>query len=349
MRITLDGLQTTVRRREGTRLTRSTEPAGAARKPLLEVRNLQKHYRVNGGAEQQTIKAVNNVSLQLYDGETYGLVGESGCGKSTLGKTLLRLLPATSGEVHYEGKNLFQLREKEMRQVRQHLQMVFQDPYTSLNPRKRVGSIIGEGLKIHGVRSKAERRERVLAILEKIGLQPEHVDRFPHELSGGQRQRIGLARALVLQPRLVVCDEPVSALDVIIQSQIVNLMRKLQQELRLTYLFIAHDISVVRYVSDRIGVMYLGRLVEEADTNTLFTSPKHPYTKVLLSSVPVPDPTVKRTRIPLTGELPSPLDLPSGCVFHTRCPYATARCRDEEPAFRQIAPNHSAACHLQDD
>jgi oligopeptide/dipeptide ABC transporter ATP-binding protein len=316
-------------------------------KPLLEVRNLTKHYRGGSAFSRNApvVKAVNGVSFQLFEGETYGLVGESGCGKSTLGKTILRLQEATDGEVVYRDQNLLQLPIKMMRGVRKQLQMVFQDPYTSLNPRRKIGKTLEEALIIHGVRSREERAQRVADMLERIGLRPEHGGRYPHELSGGQRQRIGLARALILNPQIVVCDEPVSALDVIIQSQIVNLMKKLQRELSLTYLFIAHDISVVRYISDRIGVMYLGKLVEEAETDALFASPRHPYTKVLLSAVPVPSPGKAKERVKLTGELPSPLDIPVGCAFHTRCPYATDICRKEEPPLRRLAHNHSAACH----
>jgi len=322
----------------------------AMRKPLLEVRNLHKHYRSGGAFSRSSnvVKAVNGVSLQLYEGETYGLVGESGCGKSTLGKTILRLQDATDGEVIFGGHNLLKLSAKQMRSVRKQLQMVFQDPFTSLNPRQKIGDILEEALVIHGVASSRERKTLVSQMLNRIGLQPDHAQSFPHELSGGQRQRIGLARALILHPQIVVCDEPVSALDVIIQSQMINLMKELQVELGLTYLFIAHDISVVRYISDRIGIMYLGKLVEEAETNALFASPKHPYTKVLLSAVPVPDPQYKKERIRLTGELPSPLNVPSGCAFHTRCPLATDRCKQETPQLTKLAADHAVACHHAD-
>lgn len=324
-----------------------TNGAAARREPLLEVNRLEKHYRDGSiGGKPGIIKAVNNVSLKLYEGETYGLVGESGCGKSTLGKTIMQLLPATSGEVKFGGRDLLKLSGRELRGVRQQLQMVFQDPFTSLNPRIRIGSALEEALAIHGVGPKAEREAQVLDMLGRIGLAPDFYYRFPHELSGGQRQRIGLARALILRPKLVICDEPVSALDVIIQSQMINLMKKLQRELQLTYLFIAHDISIVRYISDRIGVMYLGKLVEEAETDELFANPRHPYTKVLLSAIPVPNPQAKKERIRLTGELPSPLDVPSGCVFHTRCPFATEQCKQAEPQLRQASPGHAVACHL---
>jgi len=322
----------------------------ATRRPLLEVRNLHKHYRAGGAFSRSSnvVKAVNGVSLELYEGETYGLVGESGCGKSTLGKTILRLQDATDGEVLFNGQNLLKLFAKQMRSVRKQLQMVFQDPFTSLNPRQKIGNILEEALVIHGVSSARERKALVGQMLARIGLQPGHAQSFPHELSGGQRQRIGLARALILNPQIVVCDEPVSALDVIIQSQMINLMKELQVELGLTYLFIAHDISVVRYISDRIGIMYLGKLVEEGETNALFASPRHPYTKVLLSAVPVPDPQVKKERIRLNGELPSPLDIPSGCAFHTRCPLATDRCKQETPLLTKLAPDHAVACHNAD-
>lgn len=324
-----------------------TDGAAARREPLLEVNRLEKHYRDSSIAGKPgIIKAVNNVSLQLYEGETYGLVGESGCGKSTLGKTIMQLLPATGGEVKFGGRDLLKLPRRELRSVRQQLQMVFQDPFTSLNPRIRIGSALEEALAIHGVGPQAEREAQVLDMFGRIGLAPDFYYRFPHELSGGQRQRIGLARALILRPKLVICDEPVSALDVIIQSQMINLMKKLQRELQLTYLFIAHDISIVRYISDRIGVMYLGKLVEEAETDQLFANPRHPYTKVLLSAIPMPNPQAKKERIRLSGELPSPLDVPGGCVFHTRCPYATEPCKQAEPQLRQASPGHAVACHL---
>lgn len=316
--------------------------------PLLKVNGLKKYYTVKkqAGFRKSMVKAVDDVSLQIYAGETYGLVGESGCGKSTLGKTLLRLTAPTSGEVIYNKHNLFQMSRTELRTARQELQMVFQDPFSSLNPRKLIGKALEEPLIIHGIGTPQERTSRALEMLIKVGLQAEHYYSLPHELSGGQRQRIGLARALILNPRIVICDEPVSALDVIIQAQMIKLMKKLQQELQLTYIFIAHDIGVVRHISDRIAVMYLGKIVEESDNDSLFTAPLHPYTQILLSAVPIPDPTVKRERMMLTGDLPSPLDQIDGCSFHTRCPYATERCRVEIPVKREVKPRHWVACHL---
>ncbi|MGG4144431.1 oligopeptide/dipeptide ABC transporter ATP-binding protein [Paenibacillus algorifonticola] len=316
--------------------------------PLLEVKGLSKHYRTKRPASfrKSLVKAVDDVSFHIYEGETYGLVGESGCGKSTLGKALLRLVEPTAGEALYQGEDLNRMPSGKLRASRRQLQMVFQDPYSSLNPRKTIGRTLEEPLIIHGIGSPQERTELALRMLETVGLQEEHYDRLPHELSGGQRQRIGLARALILEPRLVICDEPVSALDVIIQSQIINLMRKLQRELKLTYLFIAHDIGVIRHISDRIGVMYLGKMVEEARTDDLFAQPLHPYTQVLLSAVPIPDPTMKKERMILQGDIPSPLETVSGCAFHPRCPYAVETCRKQVPLKREIAPGHFAACHL---
>jgi oligopeptide transport system ATP-binding protein len=320
----------------------------ADQKPLLEVRGLKKYFPVRGalGATVQQVKAVNDVSFTLNRGETFGMVGESGCGKSTLGRTILRLTDPTEGQALYNGQDIFAMDHGALQKMRQDLQMVFQDPYSSLNPRKRIGTILEEPLDIHKIGTKAERTQKVLEILEIVGLQAEHYYRYPHEFSGGQRQRIGIARALMVDPKLVVCDEPVSALDVSIQSQIINLLKKLQAELGLTYLFIAHDISVVRYISDRIGVMYLGRMVEQAQTDDMFASPKHPYTQALLSSVPVPNLYEKRERIVLEGELPSPLDPPTGCVFHTRCPLAKEVCKKTVPESKEVSAGHSVACHL---
>ncbi|KQO15756.1 ABC transporter ATP-binding protein [Paenibacillus sp. Leaf72] len=316
--------------------------------PLLEVKGLSKHYSTKRPASfrKSLVKAVDDVSFHIYEGETYGLVGESGCGKSTLGKALLRLVEPTAGEALYQGEDLNRMPSRQLRASRRQLQMVFQDPYSSLNPRKTIGRTLEEPLIIHGIGSPQERTELALRMLETVGLQEEHYDRLPHELSGGQRQRIGLARALILEPRLVICDEPVSALDVIIQSQIINLMRKLQRELKLTYLFIAHDIGVIRHISDRIGVMYLGKMVEEARTDDLFAQPLHPYTQVLLSAVPIPDPAIKKERMILQGDIPSPLETVSGCAFHPRCPYAVETCRKQVPLKREVAPGHFAACHL---
>ncbi|MBP1964988.1 ABC transporter ATP-binding protein [Paenibacillus aceris] len=316
--------------------------------PMLVVKGLKKYFPVKGALGQSTgeVKAVNNVSFQLYEGETFGLVGESGCGKSTLGRTILRLTEPTNGEAIYQNKNIFHLSGMELRNIRQEMQMVFQDPYSSLNPRKRIGSMLEEPLTIHQIGLRQERTERVMEILHKVGLQPDHYYRYPHEFSGGQRQRIGLARALVVNPKLVICDEPVSALDVSIQSQIINLFQQLQDELKLTYLFVAHDLSVVRHISDRIGVMYLGQMVEQAPTDSLFSSPLHPYTQALLSAVPIPNPNVKKERIILKGEIPSPLNPPRGCIFHTRCPFVMDICRKEIPLEKEMSRNHFVSCHL---
>lgn len=329
-------------------ITTTVKHRELAAEPLLRVNGLKKYYSAanQAGFRHSVVKAVDGVSFDLREGETYGLVGESGCGKSTLGKSLLRLTEPTEGEAVYQGVDLFKQPRKAFQTYRRELQMVFQDPFSSLNPRQIIGQALEEALAIHRIGTPKERTLHAMEMLHTVGLQMEHYYRLPHELSGGQRQRIGLARALILNPRIVICDEPVSALDVIIQSQIINLMRRLQAELKLTYLFIAHDIAVVRHISDRIGIMYLGKLVEEADTDSLFANPLHPYTQVLLSAVPVPDPAARRQRIILEGDLPSPLDPPSGCAFHTRCPYAMDRCRTETPVQREAAEGHFAACHL---
>ncbi|TWT01594.1 ABC transporter ATP-binding protein [Planomicrobium sp. CPCC 101079] len=318
---------------------------------VLEVQGLQKHFLVPGslgrfGGAKGTVKAVNNVSLQLKENETYGLVGESGCGKSTLSRTILKLIDSTEGKVIYGDRDILQLSGKDLREARRDLQMVFQDPYTSLNPRQRIGEILEEPLIIHGLGGKKERTEKVMAILQKVGMQVDHYYRFPHELSGGQRQRIGLARALVVNPKILILDEPVSALDVSIQSQIINLLEELQEEFNLSYLFIAHDMSVVRHISDRIGVMYLGNLVEEGPAESLFEEPLHPYTQALLSAVPSPNPGQKKERIILTGEIPSPFNPPTGCVFHTRCPFATDICKEQIPQKTEHSSGHFVACHL---
>lgn len=323
------------------------------RTPILQVKNLRKHFPVDGlfgklGKKKGIVKAVDGVSFDLYEGETYGLVGESGCGKSTTGRTILRLLEPTEGEAIYQNKNIFEYNRAEMREIRKDLQMVFQDPYSSLNPRKRIGQTIEEPLIIHGIANANERTEMAMDILEKVGMRVDHYYRYPHELSGGQRQRIGLARALIVDPKIIVADEPVSALDVSIQSQVINLLQKLQNELKLTYLFIAHDISVVRHISDRIGVMYLGHLVEEASTDDLIEDPLHPYTKALLSAVPIPNPKHKKERIILKGDLPSPLNPPTGCVFHTRCPFAMDICKQQKPVMQEKKPGHKVACHLDE-
>ena len=318
------------------------------KRPLLEVKGVKKYFPVRGalGTTVQEVKAVNDVSFEMNRGETFGVVGESGCGKSTLGRTILRLTEPTAGQAIFEGTDVFAMGPSELQSLRQDIQMVFQDPYSSLNPRKRIGAILEEPLNIHNIGTPRERTEKVLRILDTVGLQTDHYYRYPHEFSGGQRQRIGIARALMVEPKLVVCDEPVSALDVSIQSQIINLLKKLQQELQLTYLFIAHDISVVRYISDRVGVMYLGQMVEQAPTEAMFADPKHPYTRALLSSVPEPKLDAKRERIVLRGELPSPLNPPSGCVFHTRCPMAKPECKKVLPVKKELSAGHFVSCHL---
>lgn len=318
------------------------------KRPLLEVKGVKKYFPVRGalGTTVQEVKAVNDVSFEMNRGETFGVVGESGCGKSTLGRTILRLTEPTAGQAIFEGTDVFAMGPSELQSLRQDIQMVFQDPYSSLNPRKRIGAILEEPLNIHNIGTPRERTEKVLRILDTVGLQTDHYYRYPHEFSGGQRQRIGIARALMVEPKLVVCDEPVSALDVSIQSQIINLLKKLQHELQLTYLFIAHDISVVRYISDRVGVMYLGQMVEQAPTEAMFADPKHPYTRALLSSVPEPKLDAKRERIVLRGELPSPLNPPSGCVFHTRCPMAKPECKKVLPVKKELSAGHFVSCHL---
>lgn len=320
------------------------------RQPLLEISNLNKHFPVRSslGRTKAYVKAVNDVSLTLYEGETYGLVGESGCGKSTTGRTILRLLEPTSGECKFQGKDIFEMNSSEMREVRKSMQMVFQDPYSSLNPKKRIGKTLEESLAIHDLIPKKDRTDAVMEILEKVGFQKNQYYRFPHEFSGGQRQRIGLARALILNPKLIICDEPVSALDVSIQSQIINLLEEVQDEFNLTYLFIAHDLSVVRHIADRVGVMYLGNIVEEAETDELYNEPLHPYTKALLSAVPVANPKIKREKISLKGEVPSPMNPPTGCVFHTRCPFAMEKCIKEVPQLISHSESRRVACHLYD-
>lgn len=320
-------------------------------KPMIEVENVKKYFKVAGakGRNAKVVKAVDGVSLTIYEGETYGLVGETGCGKSTLGRCILRLLDTTEGNVRIDGQEIAHLSQKDLRKARSNMQMVFQDPFTSLNPRKRVGEILEEAMEINHIGTKENRMEIALEMMKKVGLRQEHYFRYPHEFSGGQRQRIGLARALVLNPKVIVCDEPVSALDVSIQSQIINLLLDLQEENKLTYLFIAHDMSVVKYISARIGVMYLGHLVEEATTDDLFGMPYHPYSQALLSAVPQTNPHVKKQRIILNGDVPSPIDPPSGCVFHTRCPYAMEICSKEPPCMKMINREHRVACHLYDD
>ena len=313
---------------------------------LLQVKDLRKHFQVGRGT---TLKAVDGISLEIKKGETFGLVGESGCGKSTVGRTLVRLYEPSGGQVVYGGKDIHRTSGEEAKDLNRRMQMVFQDPQASLNPRMVVGDIVAEGLDIHGLASgPKERLDRVQELLETVGLNSEHANRYPHEFSGGQRQRIGIARALAVDPDFIVADEPVSALDVSIQAQVINLLRKLQKERDLTYLFISHDLSVVKYISDRVGVMYLGVMVETAPSDELYSNPVHPYTQALLSAVPVPDPDAEneRERIVLEGDVPSPVDPPSGCRFRTRCPYVTAACAHDEPVWREVGPEHwVAACH----
>jgi oligopeptide/dipeptide ABC transporter ATP-binding protein len=317
---------------------------------LLEARGVKKHFPVRAGILKRTVghlQAVDGVDLDIYRGETVGLVGESGCGKSTLGRTLLRLLEPTAGTVRFDGQEITGLGSSGLKTARRHMQIVFQDSVGSLDPRMKVSQLVGEGLKIHGLGNKAARNEAVLDMLERVGLPREAADRYPHQFSGGQRQRIGVARALALKPKLVVCDEAVSALDVSIQAQVINLLKDLQQDFGLTYLFISHDLSVVEHVSDRVAVMYLGKIVEIAPSKALYLEPLHPYTQALLSAVPVPDPSLQRPgRIILKGDVPSPIDPPSGCRFHPRCRYAEGICAEAEPELREIRPTHWAACHL---
>jgi len=319
---------------------------------LLEVKNLKKYFPVKAGVFRRTVghvKAVDDVSFNIKSGETLGLVGESGCGKSTTGRTILRLLEATDGEVIFDGKNIHQLDKKDMRSVRRQMQIIFQDPYASLNPRMTVADIIGEPMDIHNLaENKKERNKKVEELLERVGLLADHMKRYPHEFSGGQRQRIGVARALAVNPHLIICDEPVSALDVSIQAQVINLMEELQDDFDLTYLFIAHDLSVVKHISDRIAVMYLGKIVELADKRELFDNTLHPYTRSLLSAIPVADPTYEKERIILEGDVPSPVDPPSGCRFHPRCPEAIDICSEVEPEFKDYGGGHMSACHVTD-
>jgi oligopeptide transport system ATP-binding protein len=318
--------------------------------PLLQVKNLVKHFPIRSGLLQRVsdhVHAVDGVSFDLAAGETLGVVGESGCGKSTTGRCILRLIEPSSGEVWFEGRNVTALDKPSLRAVAREIQIIFQDPYASLNPRMTVGAIIGEGLVIHKMAANAkEIEDRVAKLLETVGLSPDYMRRYPHEFSGGQRQRIGIARALAVNPKLVICDEAVSALDVSIQAQVINLLEDLQQEFNLTYLFIAHDLSVVEHISRRVAVMYLGRIVEIAPSRELYTMPKHPYTEALLSAVPIPDPTVRRKRIVLQGDVPSPIHPPAGCHFHPRCARAQAQCKTEAPVLRELAPGHVAACHF---
>ncbi|NOZ28649.1 MAG: dipeptide ABC transporter ATP-binding protein [Chloroflexi bacterium] len=332
-------------------------PRPAQDEILLEVRDLKKHFPIRRGFLRKTVgyvKAVDGVSFYIKRGETFGLVGESGCGKSTTGRCLLRLIEPTSGEIVFHDEeagplHIEQLGKEEMRRLRRNMQIIFQDPYSSLNPRLTLKRIVGEPLIVNKVAQGRELEDRVAELLRAVGLRPEYMDRYPHAFSGGQRQRISLARALALNPKFIVADEPVSALDVSVQAQVLNLMEDLQEQFDLTYLFIAHDLSVVKHISDRVAVMYVGKLVESAETNELFTNPKHPYTEALMSAVPKPNPRIRSRRIVLTGEVASPANPPSGCYFHPRCRYAQDICRVEEPQLREITPEHFVSCHLAEE
>ncbi|WP_191559606.1 ABC transporter ATP-binding protein [Metabacillus idriensis] len=318
-------------------------------KPLLKVDNLSKHFPINGGVfgrQIGAVKAVNDLSFEVYEGETLGIVGESGCGKSTMGRLLLKLIEATEGSVSFQEEQILSKTPKEMRKMRRELQMVFQDPYASLNPRMTVERILEEPLIVHKIGNKEQRRQKVKTMLKIVGLDEAYGKRYPHQFSGGQRQRIGIARALMTNPKLIIADEPVSALDVSIQSQILNLLKDLQQEFSLTYIFISHDLGVVRHISDRLGVMYLGSLVELSDSERVYTDPKHPYTKALLSAVPLPDPEAVKEQIVLKGDLPSPSNPPAGCAFHTRCPACFEPCKIKKPEWTQVEEGHYVACHL---
>ncbi len=320
------------------------------KKTLIEVKDLKKYFLQKGklfSRQKSYLKAVDDVSFSIRRGETFGLVGESGCGKSTTGRTILRLYQATGGEINFDGTNLAKLSEKQLKPYRKRMQMIFQDPYASLNSRMTVNEIIGEGITTHELYTGKVKQERIHDLLQHVGLKKDHANRYPHEFSGGQRQRIGIARALAVEPELIICDEPISALDVSIQAQVVNMLEDIQDEFDLTYLFIAHDLSMVKHISDRIGVMYLGKLVEVCGSRELYKNPIHPYTKALLSSIPIPDPnlTRKNKRIILKGDVPSPIDPPVGCRFASRCPIMTARCKQEDPQLREMAPGHVVSCH----
>jgi oligopeptide/dipeptide ABC transporter ATP-binding protein len=320
----------------------------ATSKPLLQVKDLEKHFKLQGKKlfEKRTVKAVNKISFDIYPGETLGLVGESGCGKSTTGRTILQLLEPTNGEIIYNGNNLVGMKTKEFNSLRKELQMIFQDPFSSFDPKKRIGYSLEEAMKIHGVGTKMERKERALHLLKKVGFSEAHYDRYPHEFSGGQCQRIGIARALMTNPKFIVCDEAVSALDVSIQAQILNLLKELQQELGISYLFIGHDLNVVKYISNRIAVMYMGEIIEMAPTEELFSNPKHPYTKMLLESIPIANPHIQREKLTVTGDLPSPLNLPPGCPFVSRCPVAKSECGVKPASIVEYENGHSVKCHL---
>jgi oligopeptide/dipeptide ABC transporter ATP-binding protein len=319
-------------------------------RPVLEVERLKKYFPVRKGLLRRTVGhvyAVDDVSFTIGEAETVGLVGESGCGKTTVGRAILRLIEPTAGAIRLDGHDITRLGKRELRPYRQAMQIIFQDPFSSLNPRMRAGDIVGEPLKVHATSSRKARRERVAELFQRVGLRTAQMDNFPHQFSGGQRQRIGVARALALSPKLIIGDEPVSALDVSIQAQVINLLTDLQRELKLSYLFISHNLAVVEHISHRIAVMYLGRIVEYTDKATLFTRPLHPYTEALLAAVPVPDPAIKRAKRVVQGDVPSPMQPPPGCHFHPRCPYALPRCKTEPPALREVEPGHQVACHLR--
>ncbi|WP_422010077.1 ABC transporter ATP-binding protein [Reyranella sp.] len=322
----------------------------SANPPVIEVKDLKKHFPVKKGLLRRTVGqvyAVDGVTFTVRAGETLGLVGESGCGKTTAGRAAMRLVEPTSGSIKVEGKEIMGLSKAELRPYRREMQIIFQDPFSSLNPRMTAGDIVGEPLLVHGVANAKERQEQVSALFARVGLRTAQMKNYPHQFSGGQRQRIGIARALALGPKLIVGDEPVSALDVSIQAQVINLLMELQAERRLSYLFISHNLAVVEHISHQIAVMYLGRIVEYADTRSIFTNAQHPYTEALLAAVPVPDPAIKRKKIVLQGDVPSPVKPPSGCHFHTRCPYAVQRCKVDVPSLREIAPGHHVSCHLR--
>lgn len=319
-------------------------------KSLIEIKNLKKHFPIYGGILKKqvgAVHAVDGISFDIYTGETLGLVGESGCGKTTAGRTILRLIEPTTGEAYFEGNNIFQMKAKEIREIRREMQLIFQDPFSSLNPAMTVYSIIREPLEIQGLTKGIDVEGRVLEIIEKLELEPHHIYRYPHEFSGGQRQRIAIARALVVNPKFVIADEPVASIDVSMRAVILNLMRNLQKSLKLTYLFISHDLSVIKYMCNRVAVMYLGKIVELAATKELFKNPEHPYTQALISAIPIPDPTVRRKRIILKGDVPSPINPPKGCRFHPRCPYTKEICKREEPSLIELKKGYQVACHLR--